>query len=89
MKLLGLFLIRCVFTKKTSGRPNLLKPEPERIEAFRNTVQCRHRRRHCRRRHTYQTTASSSSRTHTLWVARPAPYPLLRRNFLKKGPKMT
>ena len=40
--MLGLFLIRCVFTKKTemqkSDSENLLKPE--RIEAFRNTVQC-------------------------------------------------
>ena len=36
-----------------------------------------------------QTIAPSSSRTHNLWFVRPAPYPLLRRNFLKKGPKMT
>ena len=38
MKLLGLFLIRCVFTKNFWEAKNLLKPEPERIEAFRNTV---------------------------------------------------
>ena len=45
--MLGLFLIRCVFTKKTESAKvgfweaeNLSKPEPERIEAFRNTVKC-------------------------------------------------
>ena len=38
MKLLGLFLIHCVFTKKTESAKvgfweaeNLIKPEPERI----------------------------------------------------------
>ena len=45
MKMLGLFLIRCVFTKKLKAQKldseNLLKPEPERMEAFRNTVASR------------------------------------------------
>ena len=39
MKLLGLFLIRCVFTKKNLGGQKFVKTGPERIEAFRNTVQ--------------------------------------------------
>ena len=39
------------FHKKTEIRfweaENLLKPEPERIEAFRNTVQCNWKQRYC------------------------------------------
>ena len=42
VKLLGLFLIRCVFTKKLKVKAeDLLKQEPERIKAFRNSVQCK------------------------------------------------
>ena len=42
VKLLGLFLIRCVFTKKLKVKAeDLLKQEPERIKAFWNSVHSR------------------------------------------------